>query len=74
MNCGQLTPIRQLKRLRGIRAPGIQESTSNIIQSEKAKVGKRRPSSMINKPVDPAIEAMQSGNIEIIDSQTNTIS
>ena len=74
--CGHLTPIRQLKRLRGIQAPDIQQGTSSIIQasSDKAKAGKRRPISMINKPIDPAIESLaQSGNISIIDSQTNTV-
>lgn len=70
MKCGALTPIRSIRRERGLAAPSIQAEQTAIIQPKLASNAiTRRPRSMTEKRTDPVVQTLEAKGFQIIDSQ-----
>lgn len=69
--CGALTPIRSVRRERGLAAPSIQNEATAIAQPKQQKPGQRRPHSLTEKHGNPLAEALEAKGFQIIDSQYN---
>ena len=68
--CGALTPIRSIRRERGLAAPAIQIEQTAIAQPrDKSTSAARRPRSMTEKRIDPVVQTLEAKGFQITSSQ-----
>ena len=69
-NCGSLTPIRTIKRSRGLSAPVVQQQTVIVQNSANKTIAKRKPKGVNDGKKSELEQSLIEKGFTVIDSQT----